>query len=186
MPGPLSYTPSLPKAPEFNNADPEDIFVVPFSLNGDGVTFGMNVNGSVTPQQFRVVVPADYALAVQTVEFHIVDAGIGVETFGGIAALTNGLLFHIHDVDGSYLVQIIQDQPIKANFEFAHFVGMNFELTPGGGTQDFLRVVWPLQAALGFRPYLQEGQYFALHIRDNLTGLTHFEGSVSGRLSKIR
>lgn len=161
---------------------PEELFFKTFSLDGDGVTFGMDVDGSVTPQDFQVIVPTGKMLLLHEVSWHIVDAGITMTEFGGIPALTNGCLFHLHDESGGQLVSLTDDRAITTNYEFTHIGGVQPQIGPG---QDAVFITLNFQEMLGYVPYLKAGQYIAFHIRDNLTALTHFEAVAVGRLIDV-
>jgi hypothetical protein len=158
---------------------PEELWFSHFSLNGAGEAHDMNVDGSVTPQLFLCVVPEGKVLLASVVGFHMIDAGITPQGFGGLSELTNGLLFHIHDVGGAVIAPIIDAVPIKRTLDFAHF-GLG-DLRIGGGA-DHMTAKLDFLSSVGYVIYMTAGQYFAVHVRDNLTGLMHFEALVTGRL----
>lgn len=147
-------------------------------LSSNPATVEMNVNGSVTPQVFEYVVPADRYFALFEMDLIIVDTSITMEKFGGLPALTNGILWQI--VDGSNVEKYSwgSGQPIKANFQFYNNPGTSLQLGQGG---DHVNAAWTA-ANLGLTGVLQSGWKIRIVVRDDLTGLQHFQASVHGFL----
>ena len=64
------------------------------TLNNNGTTTDMRVNGSTTPQIFYINAEPDFDIYITTVSFLIADAGASLNEFGGITALANGCRFY--------------------------------------------------------------------------------------------
>lgn len=159
--------------------DPARFFHKEFTLDGLGVSSDMAVDGSVTMQEFRVIVPPDQRLLVKQLKLHLGDITIEPDEFGGLNdPLTNGLKIHFHDVGGGYLFKLVDDIPITTNMEFEHLGAVEYMNT--GTNQDVLRVTLDFAAVFGFMPQMRPLQYVAIHVRDDLSGLDHFEATLSG------
>lgn len=146
----------------------------------------MNIVGTAEGGvQFRYTVPTGKVFLLHTIAFHLVDANIEPEQFGGLgSALDNGCQMHIHYSDDSHLVELVKDKPITSNIELAHLGAASLTHDPAlfGTNQDVLFATMNFLNLFGGAPLMSAGQYLAFHIRDDLSGLTHFEGVVSGLL----
>ena len=160
---------------------PGEIFMKLFSLENDGETFGMDVDGSVSGGLiFKVVVPVSKVLLLKSLSFHMVDGKLEPAKFGDRTALTNGVTIHVHDEAMNHLVNIAEDQPLKTNTEFA---GIGIPVFYEAGVIDESMIVTVDFVALtGYAMMLQAGNYIAVHINDDLSLLSHFDGVVYGRL----
>lgn len=84
------------------------------TLNNDGVTTDMRVNGSVTKQYFSVMAETDYDIYITTLSFLIADANATLVNFGAIAPLTNGCrLFYENPNEG----QVNIGTQLRSNFD---------------------------------------------------------------------
>jgi len=70
------------------------------TLNGDGTTIDMRVDGSVTPQRFWIQAEPDRDVYITSLSFKLADAGAALNEFGGIAALANGCRLYYEDQNG--------------------------------------------------------------------------------------
>lgn len=166
-------------APRVTHGLPEELAFIP--LTASGVGGAMNVDGSSSEVVYRAYCPAGKQLLVAEFGIHIIDAGISWTEFGGLGTtLTNGLRFDLHDSDDSLLVPYIGNKDVKVNYEFGH-IGADIWLDLFG--QDAMFVRLNFKERYGFYPVLSAGQYFSLHVRDNLTALTHMEAYISGMLT---
>ena len=145
----------------------------------NGGSSGMNVNGSVTPVSYRWTCPADHFFMFQRFIFQIVDAGLDWNLFGGIAALTNGVVFSIYDSDDTILAQF---PPLKVNYEVSMvFGGGNAQIRQGAALGNLI-AIFNIPEQIGYVLTLTEGQYVEAVIQDDLTALTHMDALVTGRM----
>lgn len=163
---------------------PAEILMALFTLDGLGVDPDMNVDGSITGKEFRYVVPAGKTAIVHSIGFHLLDTSIDFNGFGALGALGNGVRILIHDADDNVLVHLVDGFPITHLGEFTHFgtPRIYVDRATGGAVEDMFNVTVPFCDICGYVPFLTEGQYIEIHIDDNLTGLTHFEATLGGRL----
>jgi hypothetical protein len=157
---------------------PEEIFVEEFSLDGLGVSDDMAIDGT-TPAKFKVICPADKVVILSLGEWHLADAGIEPELFGGIAQLANGVVVSVHDSDDSVIAQF---SPITHNIMWAHLGATDTSIIWQGATTDQLTIRWEMTRSIGYGIYLTAGQYVQTLIQDNLSLLDHFEGTMHGRV----
>ena len=158
------------------------------TLNNDGTTNDMRVNGSTTPQRFFINAEPNFDVYITTVSFLIADAGASLNEFGGIAALTNGCRFYYEDVNG----EINIGTNLVSNFEFVRLCQGNPAFGGGGsaflannvvGTSEaFIPVFdfrnfgfkWGLKLAAGTNNRL------ILEVNDNVTALDAFNAIAYG------
>lgn len=149
-----------------------DLFIQRASLNDDGVTFDMDVNGSVTDQIFRINAKVDSAIFIQEIRFYGQGNGIKFGNFLNLnGTLTNGVLVEIKSEN------VVTDLfPIKSTEDFKNefsFPGAPaFEVIFASGRDEFL-------ASFVFsNPFLMEesgahgvgnDDYIEIRIRDNIT-----------------
>ena len=145
----------------------------------NGGSADMNVNGAVTPVSFRWTVPAMKMFFMQRFIFQIVDTGLDWNLFGGIAALTNGVVFSIYDSDDTILAQF---PPLTANYEVAQIFGGGEAYIRQGNALGNLISVFNIPEKVGYALSLTEGQYVEGVVQDDLTGLTHMDALLTGRL----
>lgn len=84
------------------------------TLNNDGTTNDMRVDGSTTSQYFWVNAEPNFDIYITTLSFLISDAGAELDEFGNLAALTNGCRLFYEDNNGE--INIGTD--LVSNFEF--------------------------------------------------------------------
>lgn len=92
------------------------VFVQPFTLNNDGVTTSMKVNGSVTPQKFIVQPEADSDIYISSITIIILAdlTTTDLGEFGGTTPLTNGCKFYIETSENG---EIIINDSLKTNYD---------------------------------------------------------------------
>ncbi len=151
-----------------------------FTIDGLGVTHEMDVNGSSTPVSFQVVVPAGKVGIISRVVFHMVDGGMTWAEFGGITALSNGVLVRARDSNDDVLLDFMDGAALTSNSMFAHLAGVDAFLSVEA-QDDAFSVRWSLFKT-GYVPYLTAGQYLELLVQDNLSAITHFQAILQGRL----
>ena len=158
------------------------------TLNNDGTTTDMRVNGSTTPQSFFINAEPDFDVYITTVSFLIADAGAALNEFGGIVALTNGCRFYYEDVNG----EINIGTRLVSNFEFVRLCQGNPSF--GGGNSAFLanNVVGSSEAFIpvfdfrnfGFKWGLKlaagTNNRLILEVNDNVTAIDAFNAIAYG------
>jgi len=156
---------------------PSEIFVQEFSLDGAGVTNDMAIDGT-TPAEFKVICPADKVIILSMGEWHVADPGIEPQLFGSLAQLANGVVISVHESDDT---EIASFAPVTHNIMWAHLGAMNTSIVWQGATVDQLTVRWEMTRSIGYGIFLTPGQYVQTLVRDNLSTLDHFEGTMHGR-----
>ncbi len=102
----------------------ESIAALPFreylTLNGDGTTFDMRVNGSVNNQSFFVQGNSQYDLYIKSLSVVIADVNASLNNFGNLAPLTNGCRLVWIDQE---VGELDINPSIKTNFDFVRLAG---------------------------------------------------------------
>lgn len=154
------------------------------TLNNDGTSTDMRVNGSVTPQEFYIQGEPNFDVYITTVSFVISGPGAALNEFANLAALTNGCRFYYEDQNG----EITIGDPLNSNFDFVRLCQGNPAF--GGGASAFLanNVVGTSEAFIpvfDFRNFgfkwglkLRAGSLdrLVLRVRDNLTPSANLTG----------
>ena len=148
-----------------------------------GSSIEMNVDGSDPVVKFKYTVPANRCAVIRRVNWAIEDATVKMPEFGGISALTNGLLVQVIDTDTTTVVlDFLDGNPIKQNFHFALLAGSDVDIERDtGNVNETLFVRWSLYKG-GGPLFLAPGQIFQVTVQDDLTGLDAFHASLQGQL----
>ena len=146
----------------------------------EGANTGLNVDGSGPSKLYKYTVPANKMVLITKVIFSIVDATIDPLDFGGISALTNGLLFKVHDSDDVVLLDFLDGRPIKTNADFDDLVGTDVEIHFGAGAAEDLLTVQLDLDEFGALMSLTVGQYIQVTVQDNIAALTEFHVTLHG------
>lgn len=101
-----------------------------FTLNADGSTFDMRVDGSTTQQHFCINASNVYDRYIKTISVVIADVNAALNKFGNLAELTNGIEFQWFSQRTGTVV--IADS-IKTNFEFIRIAAGNPSFGDGAG-----------------------------------------------------
>lgn len=119
--------------PPLTTQDPV-IFRDYFTLNGNGTTRLMRVNGSANPIDFYIQAQPEYDLYITALSFYIGAelASVDLNEFGNLPALTNGCALFYESQDTGIIT--ISD-PIRLNFDIMK-MGL-FNPTIGTGTSAF-------------------------------------------------
>lgn len=138
-------------------------------------TRNMAVNGSVTPQEFYIAPNTNQKGDMHRIIIAITDnADMDFETFGGIAALTNGVVLRVKNSDGSY--RILQN--FKTNGQFERFAfDARYFVNNGGGTRGFTcrsSFGGPDKHGAVIRLDGDLGERLELLVQDDLSALTSF------------
>jgi hypothetical protein len=158
------------------------------TLNNDGTTTSMLVNGATTPQSFYINAEPNVDIYITTVSFLIADAGAALNEFGGITALANGCRFYYEDNNG----EINIGTNLRSNFEFVRLCQGNPAF--GGGSSAFLanNVVGASEAFIpvfdfrnfgfkwGLKLAASTNNRLVLEINDNVTALDGFNAIAYG------
>lgn len=147
--------------------------------NGSG-TKDLNGNYSVTPQSFKMIVPAGVTYVVNQFTVHIGDNGtFSVDQFGSMAALANGCLMNMQ-ING-IVYSLLDNTAIKNNGNFFHFSAATDLIVAFSGTGNLLQSTFT-GADFGCVAMLNGdlGDYLEIIIQDNLTGLTNFHAIARG------
>jgi len=102
------------------------------TLNNDGTTSDMRVNGATTPQIFYINAEPDFDIYITTVSFIIAGPGASLSEFANLSALSNGCRFYYEDNNG----EINIGTNLTSNFEFVRLCQGNPSF--GGGGSAFL------------------------------------------------
>ena len=104
-------------------------------------------------------------------------------SFGGLAALTNGCLFSIHDADDTQLIDLLDGEPLKANEDWGALAGADNVAQAASGDDSF--PVRFTMAKSGEEMTLSPGQIVKFTVRDDLRNLTKFRIMVQGHYHTI-
>jgi len=137
----------------------------------------MNVNGSVSPQEFIIKAPASSQYDIYTIRMNITDnAAMDSALFGGIPALTKGLILRATDGTDKNLFLVVN------NIGFAEqgFTLIYDDKAPSG--EYGLRGVKHFREDNGVAIRLtgSDGDMLKVIIRDDLTGLLLLNFTISG------
>lgn len=141
----------------------------------DGASKDMNVNGSVTPVDFKYTCPSAKKIYVERLTMFLADATAFTQTnFGDVAGpLTNG----VDLIVGGNTIYNMKDNVdldlLACSFE-GHAI---FEKDTTAGS---MRLSFP--TCLGAPILLTAGEEFIIRVNDDLTTLTHFHAVIAGLL----
>lgn len=141
----------------------------------------MRVNGSVSPVKFEVKPLSTQKGDIVRLICTITDnADMDFETFGGLPALTNGIVLRVRNQDGTH--RNIANFKTNGDIERYSF-DTAFEVNNGGGIRSFsARMTWGGQSKHGVVVRLDGslGESLELIIQDNLTGLASMSWMAQG------
>ncbi len=152
--------------------DPKDA-VYKHMKNPIGNSINLNVNGSITPVSFRYTCPDTTNVVLVRMNIQMDDNAITYAKFGGIAALSNGVLIRICDREGKVNVDLLDGQTVKTNLNLAWLAG--FDVL----TDTAVLVRWTLERA-GKQLLLRPGDFIELVVQDNLSSITAFSIMIQG------
>lgn len=154
-----------------------DEFIFKFLRNG--AMTQMNVNGSVTPVNFRYTVPAGKQVWLHRLHMTATNTNMSKTTFFGEVALTNGLTFQVHDQTDALLIDFLDGEPITVTHEFGALVGVDIQTVASGAGNDYESVRWTI-ANSGEPLFMDEGSYIECVISDDLTGISTMKAMIQG------
>lgn len=170
--------------PPDDDRDTQIIFREFLTLNNDGTTSDMRVDGSTTPQLFYIQAEPDSDIYITSLSFLLADTDNApiLEEFGALPALTNGARLYYEDSNG----EIDIADSLKSNFEIVRLcqgtpsfgTGTDAffaeDVTSGAGNQFAIIPILNFQSVFGFQYGLRlrsgTTNKLVLSVRDNLTG----------------
>ena len=163
------------------------------TLNNDGTTTEMTVDGSTTPQRFTINAEQDKDIFITSLSFQILGTGItlGEDFAGSGASLTNGCrLFYKDNINGEVnigtqlqnnfdFIRLCQGNPACADPNTGAFIAPSITSSgggKGGSTADGIIPVLDVKSvfglAFGIRLNADTKDELVLEVNDNLsTGL---------------
>lgn len=147
-------------------------------LRESGGSEDMAVNGSSTPVVFEYEVPAQRALLLEKITLSIENAGITPSNFGGVSALSNGLLIQAVDAENVVLLDYTDSVPIKNLADFLSIGGSGAKLFDDSLGVDAMGITIPF----GSLDALKAGEKIRIVVQDNLTGMDQMKAMVHGVL----
>ena len=141
----------------------------------------LNVNGSSTPRVFRVPNVFETSVDITRILFHIRDdAPMDPATFGGLSALTRGLVFR-KSVNSSYYINY-WNVKTNGNFaEIAYDTKYDDRNLPPAGLYGFTsRITYAGQEKHGVVIRLAQDDAIEIVVQDDLTGLSYFSAMLEG------
>ena len=141
----------------------------------NGASRLMNVNGSVTPQNFLYTVPADTVYYLESISIIISETGTPTAAkFGDLAALTDGVRLQIKSSGTTYDVY-----NFKTNGELTMFFNNVFIPPTAGWLNDTDLLVGTVKFEKPIKLNGASSDFVQFTIRDNLTGLNTFISNIN-------
>lgn len=175
----LSHSPIMPAVGHRNQVQ-YLVGVLGSTGLGTGIT-NQAVDGSVTPQKFKIESEPDYDIYIQQITVVIADGAIAHNTFGDLAQLSVGwdLIFHEDGIVTPLVSkaktngQVIIQSGLGAAFGTS---ADSFELVNYTGSTDACIATFPVHRFVpgGLRIGRQSVDKIESVVNDNLTGLTEF------------
>lgn len=186
--GSLLVSPSGPHLPDVGKPSIFRYYNVLMGSDGaDSGTTNMNVDGSITTQNFYIRSNTEYDIRIMAIIIIIADTAVVHNKFGNVDALTNGFNLSMWEAgEGSYIIDAAKTGgQVIAQTGFAHAYGADassFELTNWTGTQDAQTIVVPLHHILPGGVRIGRGTTDTLRaqVQDDLTGLNEFTVRILG------
>lgn len=141
----------------------------------------MNIDGSVTPVEFKMVVPAGVRYHINRLCLHISDATAFSSTgYGAVPALANGVTLGAYDASDNLLVDLFGGHPLNGNEDYTAVATNPQPLDFGAGSVLNMAVHFHFDEQYGVMLDLEEGEYLKFTVNDDLTGLTDHHIMASG------
>ena len=129
--GNLGVQPS--SVPASTTSTIQTVFRQFLTIDGDGTTTDLRVDGSATSQQALIQAEPGFDIYIKSCAFLIADVGLALNEFGALTALTNGCRFYYEDLTNG---EINIGTSLTSNFEFIRLC--NGQPAFYGGTQPFV------------------------------------------------
>lgn len=170
--------------PPNDDRDTQIIFREFITLNNNGTTSDMRVDGSTTTQLFYIQAEPDSDIYITSLSFLLADTDNApiLEEFGALPTLTNGVRLYYEDSNG----EIDIADSLKSNFEIVRLCqgtpafGSGIDsffvesVTSGAGNQFAIIPILNFQSLFGFQYGLRlragTTNKLVLAVRDDLTG----------------
>lgn len=136
----------------------------------------MNVDGSSTPVLFEVGFPYQWLLS--RINLIINDTTMTSIKFGGITALTNGLILQVLDESDNELQDFLDGQTIQANRDWVPLAGVDVQFNFAAGV-DLLAVRWTVARA-GAPMLIPANGVVRITVQDDLEAIDFFEVMAQG------
>lgn len=146
-------------------------------------TSALNVDGSVTPQVFPLTNAFDVPVDITRIILHITDASAMDDAlFGGLPALTNGIVFRRNENDGTYT----NYWNAKTNGRMGEIAyDARYDSKAPAGVYGFTAMFsYAGQIMHGVAIRILEGQAIELVVQDDLTGLLSFTITCQGHFTE--
>lgn len=157
---------------ELSNISSNNVIYQPKALL-NGASRTMNVNGSVTPQNFLYTVPSDTTYYLESISIIISDTGTPTAAkFGDLAALTNGFRLQIKSNGTTYDIY-----NFKTNGELTLVFNSMFTPPSAGWLNDTDLMVGTLRFNRPIK--LVASDFVQFTVRDNLSGLNDLVSSIN-------
>ena len=180
-------------------ASSSDILTLPYvnflTVNGDGVTTDLNIDGSVTPIDAYVSAESGADIYVNTISVVITDSaasgGIYLNEFGSLPPLTNGIVPFFAN-KGERLA--FAERPLFTNFDFVRIGTLTpalgsdqlaFRIQAERNSNDYAYIAtWDMTRlspyGLGLRMSANTKQQIGITIQDDISSLTGLEVLCTG------
>lgn len=158
-------------------------FQISTSQGGSVLTFSDDGTGTHTmenPFRFYIEAQAGQILRIARLLVHIEDGfGWSAANYGNLgSALTTGITLHTEDANGSQVLNLTNDDPVKSNADWGKFCYDVAYVNFGAGN-DFLQARWTF-AKSGVPVRLIEGERLVITVNDDMAGLAAHNFVVQG------
>jgi len=161
--------------------------IVPYRFSSAAVVFvydeNMAVDGSSTPKTFGITNYFNQPVDITKILIHITDGtAMDDALFGGITALTRGILLRIKHADGTYT----NLWNAKSNGQIGELsFNKAYDAKAPSGVYGFSsEIVYSGQANHGVVLRLQQMDSIEMIVQDNLTGLSSFNVMIEGHFTQ--
>lgn len=134
------------------------------TLNGDGITKSMLIDGSITPQRFYIESTTN-DIYITSLSFVIVDAAASLNQFGNIAALTVGCSISWETISET----ITLADSLRTNWDFIRYCGGNPTIGQGANSFRANNVLGSSEGYTPFKDLIQQSPPYGIKLRANST-----------------
>ena len=155
--------------------DPKAVVNEFLTIDGDGTTIDLNVDGSGPAANADFIIPDTvngHTVAqaeIARITFYIADNSFKPKEFAAIPELTTGLSFRAYEEDGTTLIADWTPHDITKNGHFGLLCGPDINVVTSGGSSWFI-ARWTFARFSG-AVILRPGQILRMLIQDDLTGI---------------
>lgn len=144
------------------------------TANSDSINGAVNASGGVRTYRYT----STHVSHIYRLTIFVEDATNLAATYGGVTALSNGVAIKVFNSDDTELVDITDGVTIKTNRDFESH-GLEAKYSNHGSGNESVRAIKEFDSPLVLNP----GDYIAVTINDDLTGLVTHSFSVEGELA---